>query len=152
MNTAKTGRVPAIRAAIGAAIALTLALAGCSTSPGDDDQVVIIVTNLSGDWWDGRDVYLTLETREGVWPNMVFITHAKGVATVQNGRAVFRMYAADADGYMTAQQFAAAESFYLVISDDACCLIGTDDMVSITTGSQSIAANYSWPDGTWWGC
>jgi len=106
-------KAPAIRAglAICAALALALALAGCDNgaSPGvGENQVVITVTNLSGDWWDGRDLYLVLERR--VEDSKV--THAMGVATVQNGQAVFRMYAADADGNMTAQRFATAGSFY----------------------------------------
>jgi len=62
------------------------------------------------------------------------------------------MYAVDADGNMTAQRFAAAGSFCLVISDNVCCIVGTFDTVSVTTGSQSIAVDTSVPDGAWWTC
>ena len=142
-------KAPAIRAglAICAAMALAFALAGCDNgaspgaSPGvGEDQVVITVTNLSGDSWDGMDLHLVLER----WVEDSWVTHAMGVATVQNGQAVFRMYAANADGNMTAQRFAAAGSFYLNIGNNQGFIAATIDMVSITTGSQSIALDTRW--------
>ena len=81
------------------------------------------------------------------------IIHAKGLATVQNGEAVFQMYAVDANGNMTTQRFAEDGLFFVSIEDDVCCLVGTNDMVPITTGSQSMALGAtSGPDAPWWGC
>ena len=135
-----------------AVFALAFALAGCggTNSPAaGPSQVIITVTNLSGDWWDGMELFLTLET--GTHSNWVI--HAKGVATVQNEQAVFRMYTADAGGNITAQRFATAGSFYLTIHNDECCLTGTNDMVPITTGSQSMPlGTHTGPDAPWWGC
>jgi len=136
--------------AIFAALALALALVGCDNgaspgaSPGGGDQVVITVTNLPQ--WAGEELYLVLMTTQGEQqPNVI---HAKGVATAQGDQAVFRMYAADANGNMTAQRFATAGSFLVHIGDDICCVTGTSYAVPITTGSQSMARD----NATWWDC
>jgi len=153
-------RVLRFFATIAALAAIGFSTAGCdnNASPGGDNgngngnqgngnQVVITITNIPA--WGGNEVFLTLETGSSVHSNWVI--HAKGVATVQNEQAVFQMYTV-VDGNMTAQRFATAGQFYVVLHDVHCCVVGTFDMVPITTGSQNIAVDNTPPDETWWSC